>query len=208
MAHKKEREPIEAIKETQDKELLERLSHLRYMHSVAERYKDSIYSRSQMLLAICGVLFALTINVANIVFTNTDLKKLPAWYEVLIAGSIISEFIAAIMIIKTILPHKNIRHVSKIISNATFFTQNSNNIKLLSSFNHVCTTERDEFKNSMGKATVKDLFEDLVITYYNLCHIVNKRYNDLRSGIIFLLFGFIMFMLEILASFLIFWLLK
>lgn len=175
-----------------------KLEHLRYLHSLAERYKDSIITRSQVLLAVSGGQLAAAITIANIVWAKIPQSKFGTAYLILFIASITVQLFAVTMVLFAILPLGSLKAVSRIISR-TSKRSHHRHVSLMSSFNHVVNVERDEFLKVITEADLEKLFHDLTITYYNLCCIVNRRYLRLRFGIIVQICGLFLVILQGIA---------
>lgn len=176
-----------------------KLEHLRYLHSLAERYKDSVITRSQVLLAVAGGQLAAAIAIANIVWAKIPQSNFGTGFLILFIASITIQLLAVTMVLLAILPLGNLKAVSRIISRTSKLSHRRGAVSLMSSFNHVVNVERDEFLKVITEADLQKLFHDLTITYYNLCHIVNRRYLRLRFGIIVQMCGLFMVILQTIA---------
>jgi hypothetical protein len=176
-----------------------KLEHLRYLHSLAERYKDSVITRSQVLLAVAGGQLAAAITIANIVWARIPQSKFGTGYLILFVASITVQLFAVTMVLLAILPLGSLKAVSRIVSRTSKSSHRSGAVSLMSSFNHVVTVEREEFLKVITEADLQKLFYDLTITYYNLCCIVNRRYLRLRFGIIVQMCGLFLVILQSIA---------
>jgi hypothetical protein len=176
-----------------------KLEHLRYLHSLAERYKDSVITRSQVLLAVAGGQLAAAITIANTVWAKIPQSKFGAAFLILFIASITVQLFAVTMVLFSILPLGSLKAVSRIISRTSKSTHCRDAVSLMSSFNHVVNVERDDFLKVLTEADLQTLFHDLTITYYNLCCIVNRRYLRLRFGIIVQMWGLFLVILQSIA---------
>ena len=54
---------------------------------------------------------------------------------------------------------------------------------------------RSRFISEIAAADINILYRDLAIAYYNLCHIIDSRYNALRRGFVGQIIGLIFIIL-------------
>jgi hypothetical protein len=193
----------EKIKTEKESDLAEKFNHLRYLVTLVETYKTGIYSRAQMILAITGAQIALTVTIVGIVIQKVKFGELNLWFGtpffILLASTLSLLIITGAVIIKTILPHKNLSLVGKIIKKKTKLE--SEFTWLMSAYNHVTGKTAEEFKGIINNSSVQQMFDDMLIYYYNLCHIVSRRYYILRKGAVLQIYNFILMIVFIAFSF-------
>jgi len=159
-----------------------KLEHLRYLHSLAERYKNSVFARAQVLLAITGGQLAAVIAIVTLVWSKAGNMGFGYWFKILFITTVTIQLIAAVIVLTAILPLSSLKSISRIISKKTEYTKSLDTIWLMSSFNHVIKKERDDFYAIVRNSSLNSMFDDLCMNYYNLSHIVDTRYHRLRTG--------------------------
>ncbi|HVT56775.1 MAG TPA: hypothetical protein VHR45_00100 [Thermoanaerobaculia bacterium] len=177
----------EAKQETEDPISWDKVRHLQYLHSVAEKYKDTVFVRTSVLLAATAFQTAMIGAVVGGFWKNLGASE--NWLRAIIVIAFVWQLGAGGIGLLAIMPLKNLMRVSRIIGRSTEYHSSSETVPLLSAFNHVYRKERGAFVGEMGTADKDKLFNDLCVTYYNLCHIVNSRYGILRRGYLVQLIG-------------------
>lgn len=164
----------------------EQLEHLRYLHSTAERYKDSIYARAYTLLTAAGVQVGLTAAFAAL-FRDTYGPVWAIMFRVLIAVVLMFNVGAAATALHAIMPHRNVSAVRNMLKRLVQRRIAAARLPepTLSSFNRVCEMDATAFMQQLGAASTSALYADLAVTYFNLCHIVNDRYAALRRAYLY-----------------------
>lgn len=198
MAQKKDN-----ITPEKESDLNEKFNHLRYLVTLVESYKTGIYSRAQMILTITGAQIALTVTIVGILLQKIKLAELSLFYSIpfflLLIVSLAFQIYTGSIIIKTILPHKNLSLVGKIIKKKT--KVESEFTWLMSAYNHVTGKTAEEFKNIINQSSIQQMFDDMLVYYYNLCHIVSRRYYILRKGAVLQIYNFLFMVIFITFSF-------
>lgn len=72
---------------------------------------------------------------------------------------------------------------------------------LMSAYNHVSGKTADEFKEIINKASLQEMFDDMLIYYFNLCHIVSRRYYIFRKSAVLQIYNFSLMIIFITLSF-------
>lgn len=172
-----------------------RLEHLRYLHNLAENYKDGIFSRGRIVLVMTGVQLAFIMSAIKLYLDYSSVEggsiSTPTYVWIFFLLASLTSLIAVASIIRAILPLQSLTSVGRIIAKTTEYDDSSKIIPIISSFNHVVKQERDSFSEKLANADVDSLYKDLTITYYNLSHVVNVRYMLLRRAAIYQLVSLI-----------------
>jgi hypothetical protein len=167
----------------------QQLSHLRYIHSVAESYKNSITTRAIPVLSSIAVQVALLAgSMGYIPGEKSHYAKLVVWTFFLVA--LLMHMTAAAILLMSIIPLRDLKLVKDLTSKTTTGQIVDETVIWLSSFNRVVTMDRDVFLERLRNADADALFRDLSITYYNLCCIIDARYRRLLLGFNLHIFGF------------------
>ncbi len=180
------------------------IEHIRYLNSIAEDIKSSIYNRASISLIIIGVI--LTISGGNFLSNSQTYKlfKLAALLNIELVLIFVFGFLSTLFLVETILPLPNILKISNIIRK-----QKSQKVKpnkfysTFSMFNHIINHNRKDFLNRFSKANKNDLSKDLLNSLYDLSHIIQYRYLKLyRASIclVLMILFFSMFIFTILIE--------
>ncbi|MEA2238828.1 MAG: hypothetical protein QOC81_3552 [Thermoanaerobaculia bacterium] len=170
----------------------DRLEHLRYLHALAERYKDSVYMRAYVLLTASAVEVAVLSGIVAFVSNSNGLWKREFFAAAAITLAL--QFGAAAMALSAVAPWRRFavadlvhRHRKRKASGGM------PSHPKFSSFNRVCEFELSQFLALFEAATEESLYYDLAVTYYNLCVVVSTRYLDLRRAYHYQLVSLVLF---------------
>lgn len=177
------------------------LEHLRYLHEVAEHYKDTIYARAGIILALIGGQVAALAVLPNMVGEGRSVLETSS-ARVAVVAAFAVHMVAAVHALIAIMPLPDLLAVRTILRKKS---KEFRRVKpeLYSSFNHVVEQTRDDFVASISAADNETLFKDLSNAYYNLCHITNARYLRLRKAFLWQLISLGVLLIIVLLAVLI-----
>ena len=180
------------------------LEHVRYLNSLAEDLKTSIFNRTSFALVIIGVIF--TIAGGNFLFkwesfNQSGLKTLMA-LEILM--TLLFGFIAAYNSIIIILPLPDYWSISNVIKKQ----KRSEDVRFsfyskFTMFNQVVSLGRSEFVETITNASNEELCNDLLHSLYDLNHVVEHKFRKLHTVgllLILMLGSFTLFMFTLLVD--------
>ena len=170
------------------------IEHIRYLNSIAEDIKSSIYNRASISLIIIGVI--LSISGGNFLANSQTYKlfKLSTLLNIELILIFIFGFLSTLFLVETILPLPNILKISNIIKKQKSQKVKSNKFySTFSMFNHIINHNRKDFLRKFSKATKDDLSKDLLNSLYDLSHIIQYRYLKLYRASIYLVLMILFF---------------
>ncbi len=182
------------------------LEHIRYLNSINEDMKRSIFARSSIILAIVGVVLSI---IGGNALNNWEIYEqfklnylLYAFLVIIFIFGILSAF----FVLKTIIPIPKVQKISRIIKKQKNQQHKIENFySSFSMFNHIVMLTRKSFIDKITNASQEDLAKDLLNSLYDLSHVIQHHYKVLYWASIYLvlvLIFFLFFVFTIIAEYL------
>lgn len=172
------------------------LEHLRYLNSLAEDMKNSIFTRASILLAIIGVFLSI---LADNFITKWEIYKQFKLNHIVYIFVILTFILGCLAIYYTIAairPMPNNSRITKIITKKKKQKRVGELHSKFTMYNHITKIDRKQFLDEISNASDKDLSMDLIHSLYDLSHIIDYRYNKLHKANVYFLLMIISFLLS------------